>query len=159
MAPPGHRAAPAASSGPYGLGVRVPLLVVSPWSSGGRVSSETFDHTSLIRFIEARFGVDELNITPWRRAICGDLTSAFDFESASDSVPALPSVASYKLPGTASAVYHPTPPASGSVPIQESGVRRSRRLGYRVHVDFDADPGALRLAVNNHGRLGVHLQT
>jgi phospholipase C len=41
-----------------------------------------FDHTSLIRFIEARFGVDEPNITPWRRAVCGDLTSAFDFASA-----------------------------------------------------------------------------
>ena len=144
--------------GPYGLGVRVPLLVVSPWSSGGWVCSETFDHTSLIRFIEARFGVDEPNITPWRRAVCGDLTSAFDFESASDSVPALPSVDAYKPPGTASAVYHPTPPASGSVPIQESGIRPSRRLGYRFHVDFEADPGALHLAVNNHGSLGVHLQ-
>ena len=73
--------------GPYGLGVRVPLLVVSPWSTGGWVCSETFDHTSLIRFIEARFGVGEPNITPWRRAVCGDLTSAFDFESASDRVP------------------------------------------------------------------------
>ena len=58
--------------GPRGLGVRVPLLVVSPWSTGGWVCSETFDHTSLIRFIEARFGVDEPNLTPWRRAVCGD---------------------------------------------------------------------------------------
>ena len=82
------RAAPTACVGPYGLGVRVPLLVVSPWSRGGWVCSETFDHTSLIRFIEARFGVDEPNITPWRRAVCGDLTSAFDFESASRSRPA-----------------------------------------------------------------------
>jgi len=144
--------------GPYGLGVRVPLLVVSPWSSGGWVSSETFDHTSLIRFIEARFGVDEPNITPWRRAICGDLTSAFDFESASDSVPTLPNVESYKPTGTASATYHPTPPAVGSVPVQEPGVRPSRRLGYRFSVDFEADSTSLHLAINNHGRLGVHLQ-
>ena len=43
-------------AGPFGLGVRVPMLVVSPWSTGGWVCSETFDHTSLIRFIEARFG-------------------------------------------------------------------------------------------------------
>ena len=93
--------------GPYGLGVRVPMLVVSPWSTGGWVCSETFDHTSLIRFIEARFGVDEPNITPWRRAVCGDLTSAFDFESASDRVPPLPSVAAYKPTGTASPPYHP----------------------------------------------------
>jgi phospholipase C len=150
--------------GPYGLGVRVPLLVVSPWSTGGWVCSEVFDHTSLIRFIEARFGIDEPNITPWRRAVCGDLTSAFDFERAKDPVPALPSVAAYEPtqtdppPGQEPAAYHPPPPAVGSVPTQEPGVRPSRRLGYRVHVGFAADPQHLHLAVKNRGRLGVGLQ-
>jgi phospholipase C len=144
--------------GPYGLGVRVPLLVVSPWSKGGWVCSETFDHTSLIRFIEARFAVNEPNITPWRRAVCGDLTAAFDFKSASDHVPPLPSVAAYKPTGTAPPPYHPTPPAVGSVPAQERGVRPSRRLGYRVHVNFHARRRKLDLAVKNHGSLGVHLQ-
>jgi phospholipase C len=144
--------------GPYGCGVRVPLLVVSPWSAGGWVSSETFDHTSLVRFIEARFGVDDPNITPWRRAVCGDLTSAFDFESASDQVPPLPSVAAYKPTGSSGPTYVPTPPPSGSVPVQEPGVRPSRRLGYRFHVGFDADPRNLNLAIKNHGRLGVSLQ-
>ena len=125
--------------GPYGLGVRVPLLVVSPWSRGGWVCSETFDHTSLIRFIEARFGVGEPQITPWRRAVCGDLTSAFDFASASDHVPSLPSVAAYKpSQGTTPPSYHPVPPAVGSVPTQEHGVRPSRRLGYGIHVGFEA---------------------
>ena len=144
--------------GPFGLGVRVPLLVVSPWSKGGWVCSETFDHSSLIRFLEARFGVDEPNITPWRRAVCGDLTSAFDFESASDQVPSLPSVAGFKPTGVVSPDFHPIPPASGSVPVQEPGVRHSRRLGYRVHVAFDANPRKLKLAIRNHGRLGVGLQ-
>ena len=144
--------------GPYGLGVRVPLLVVSPWSKGGWVCSEMFDHTSLIRFIEARFGVDEPNITPWRRAVCGDLTSAFDFESASDRVPPLPSVAAARPEQPTPPPVHPIPPAVGSVPTQERGVRPSRRLGYRFDVAFDADPGTLNLAVKNHGRLGVHLQ-
>jgi phospholipase C len=144
--------------GPYGLGVRVPLLVISPWSAGGWVCSETFDHSSLIRFIEARFGVSEPNITPWRRAVCGDLSSAFDFKKASDHVPALPNVASYKPTGTSSPTYTPTPPAVGSVPTQEPGVRPSRRLGYGVHVDFDADPRKLNLAIKNHSSLGVQLQ-
>ena len=130
------RAARAASSAPTALGVRVPLLAVSPWSTGGWVCSETFDHTSLIRFIEARFGVGEPNITPWRRAVFGDLTSAFDFASASDAVPPLPSVAAYK-PTTARRRRPATtrsPPATGSVPTQEPGVRPSRRLGYRFDV-------------------------
>ncbi|MYV71698.1 phospholipase C, phosphocholine-specific, partial [Streptomyces sp. SID2131] len=64
---------------PTGLGIRVPLLVVSPWSVGGYVCSETFDHTSVIRFLERLTGVREPNITPWRRTVTGDLTSAFDF--------------------------------------------------------------------------------
>jgi phospholipase C len=115
------------SVGPYGLGVRVPLLVVSPWSSGGWVCSETFDHTSLIRFIEARFGVDEPNITPWRRAVCGDLTSAFDFKCASHRVPSLPSVAGYKPnEDTTPPSYHPEPPAVGSMPP------KSRACGHRA---------------------------
>ena len=146
--------------GQYGLGVRVPLLVVSPWSKGGWVCSEVFDHTSVIRFIEARFGVEEPNLTPWRRAVCGDLTSAFDFESASDRVPRLPSVAGY-APDTSNQNpqgVHPVPPANGSVPSQERGVRPSRRLGYRFDVAFDPDPRGLRLAVENDGRLGVQLQ-
>ncbi|HEX4009927.1 MAG TPA: phospholipase C, phosphocholine-specific [Solirubrobacteraceae bacterium] len=145
--------------GPYGLGVRVPLLVVSPWSTGGWVCSETFDHTSLIRFIEQRFSVDEPNITPWRRAVCGDLTSAFDFESASDRVPSLPSVAEYKPnESTTPPSYHPLPPAVGSVPVQEPGVKPSRRLAYRFDVQFNPDPQTLSLSIRNRGQLGVGVQ-
>ncbi len=70
-----------ASSGlPIGLGHRVPLIAISPWSKGGKVSAEVFDHTSVLRFLERRFGVVEENISPWRRAVCGDLTSLFDFQ-------------------------------------------------------------------------------
>ncbi len=134
----------------------MPLIAVSPWSTGGWVCSETFDHTSLIRLIEARFGVDEPNITPWRRAVCGDLTSAFDFDRASNQIPKLPHVD--KPAETGTPTYVPTPPASGSVPVQEPGVRPSRRLGYHFDVAFDPDPQKLHLAIANHGRLGVHLQ-
>jgi phospholipase C len=62
-----------------GLGFRTPTTIISPWTAGGFVCSEVFDHTSLIRFIEARFGVHEPNISAWRRQSCGDLTSAFRF--------------------------------------------------------------------------------
>jgi phospholipase C len=53
--------------GPYGHGVRVPMIIISPWSKGGGVNSQVFDHTSLIRFLEHRFGVLEPNITPAAR--------------------------------------------------------------------------------------------
>ncbi|NDZ96668.1 phospholipase C [Streptomyces sp. SID6673] len=65
--------------GPIGLGYRVPCFVISPYSRGGLVASETFDHTSQLRLIEKRFGVDVPNLTPWRRKTVGDMTSAFDF--------------------------------------------------------------------------------
>jgi phospholipase C len=144
--------------GHYGLGVRVPMLVVSPWSTGGWVCSETFDHTSLVRLIEARFGVSEPNLTPWRRAVCGDLTSAFDFADADDRVPPLPSTAYFAPTGQPKPTYTPTPPAVGSVPTQESGVRPSRRLGYSFEVVVTPGSGTLGLTVTNPGSLGIHLQ-
>ncbi|MDH4745910.1 DUF756 domain-containing protein [Sphingomonas sp. CBMAI 2297] len=57
---------------PVGLGPRVPMLIASPWTRGGWVNSELADHTSVLRFLERRFGVLEPNISPWRRAVCGD---------------------------------------------------------------------------------------
>jgi phospholipase C len=69
---------------PYGLGPRVPMYVLSPWSRGGRVHSEVSDHTSVIRFMEPLRRA-EPNISPWRRAVCSDLTSAFDFAQRADA--------------------------------------------------------------------------
>lgn len=72
-----------AQPGPIGLGYRVPLVIASPWSRGGRVCSEVFDHTSILQFLEVFLSqktgraVREPNLTAWRRAVCGDLTSAF----------------------------------------------------------------------------------
>jgi phospholipase C len=77
-------------AGPIGLGFRVPLLVVSPFSRGGFVCKDTFDHTSLLRFLETRFGAEVPNLTAWRRSVTGDLTTAFNFVKVNSSVPKLP---------------------------------------------------------------------
>ncbi len=77
-------------AGPIGLGFRVPLLIVSPFSRGGFVSHDVFDHTSLLRFLETRFGAEVPNLSSWRRAATGDLTSAFNFVKVDRSVPSLP---------------------------------------------------------------------
>lgn len=72
-----------ARTGPIGLGYRVPMIIASPWSRGGWVNSQLCDHTSIIRFLESfieeKYGktILESNISPWRRTICGDLTSNF----------------------------------------------------------------------------------
>jgi phospholipase C len=79
-------------AGPIGLGFRVPCLVISPYSRGGLVASEVFDHTSQLRLLERRFGVPVTTLSPWRRATAGDLTSAFNFAAApDDGRPRLPS--------------------------------------------------------------------
>ena len=64
-------------AGPLGLGFRVPMLVVSPFSRGGYVSSEVFDHTSQVRFLEERFGIHASTISAWRRKTVGNLTEHF----------------------------------------------------------------------------------
>jgi phospholipase C len=62
--------------GPIGLGFRVPCILVSPWTVGGFVSHDTFDHTSVTRLLELVTGVVNPNITAWRRQTVGDFSSA-----------------------------------------------------------------------------------
>jgi phospholipase C len=76
--------------GPIGLGFRVPLLIVSPFSRGGLVCSDVLDHTSLLRFLETRFGAEVPNLSAWRRSATGDLTTAFNFVKVDASMPSLP---------------------------------------------------------------------
>ncbi|WP_203750979.1 phosphocholine-specific phospholipase C [Actinoplanes cyaneus] len=136
---PGHPA------GPYGLGIRVPMVVVSPWTRGGWVNSQTFDHTSLIRFLERRFGIAEPNITPWRRAVAGDLTSAFDFKTPNRGPVGLPPTAQFKPADlTRQPDQVPVPPAGPALPEQERGVRPARALPYTLHADATADTIELR---------------
>jgi len=78
-------------TGPIGLGFRVPMLIVSPFSRGGFISSDLFDHTSVLRFLETRFGAEVPNLSAWRRATVGDMTSAFNFTKPDTSIPSLPS--------------------------------------------------------------------
>lgn len=142
---------------PYGLGPRVPMYVVSPWSRGGWVNSQVFDHTSTIRFLEARFGVREPNISAWHRAVCGDLTSCFDFSAPDDALPVLPDMShapgeKLVLEGAAVAV-----PAEQSLPRQDSGLRYSRALPYALHVHARHERGELRLRFDNTGRAGAVL--
>ena len=93
--------------GPIGLGFRVPMLVVSPFSRGGFVSSDTFDHTSTLRFLETRFGARVPNLSAWRRRTTGDLTSAFNFA-------AKPNASRPTLPQPGSTVCSGEPPISAS---------------------------------------------
>lgn len=148
-------------SGPYGLGARVPLFAVSPWSKGGYVCSEVFDHTSVIRFIEQRFGVREPQISAWRRAVCGDLTSAFDFARPDAGFVSLPSTASYVPPDRLRHPdYVPAPPTTQTMPTQEPGLRHARALPYALHVKggLDAAKTAFRLDFANKGEAGAWLQ-
>ena len=145
------------TAGPYGLGQRVPMLVVSPWSRGGYVCSQVFDHTSVIRLIERRFGVHEPNISPWRRAVCGDLTAAFDFSRTDPAVPPLPGTRGYLPPDhDRHPDYVPVPPAQGALPAQEPGLRPARPLPYDLSADARTGPGG-RLAIDfaAHGTAGA----
>ncbi len=74
---------------PIGGGIRVPCIIVSPWTVGGWVASEPFDHTSVLQLLERITGVRETNMTDWRRQTFGDLTSALGF-SRGRRFPSLP---------------------------------------------------------------------
>ncbi|WNO53760.1 phosphocholine-specific phospholipase C [Stakelama saccharophila] len=140
-----------------GLGVRVPLIVVSPWSRGGWVNSQVHDHTSVIRFLERRFGVHEPNITPWRRAVTGDMTSMFDFADPDGSaMRAFPETDDYAARIAAVAKLPPPHvPERQRVPQQEPGRRPTRPLPYRLAVGDSIDRSGLTLRFANQGSAGA----
>jgi phospholipase C len=127
--------------GPIGLGCRVPMLVVSPFSRGGFVCKRNLDHTSVLRFLERRFGPEVPNLSRWRRSHTGDMTQAFNFaEPANATLPPLPSPSladprvldsdcPTQSPDTGSSEFptvtgYPLPPPPQTMPTQERGVGR-----------------------------------
>ncbi len=123
-------------AGPIGLGFRVPCLVLSPFSRGGYRCNEVFDHTSLLRFLETRFGVEVPNLTSWRRKATGDLTRSLDLVNPPDpAVPTLPATSLGDTTVAEQAVINalagtedygiPYPlPSSNAMPSQEKSPKR-----------------------------------
>ncbi|MFI5708579.1 phosphocholine-specific phospholipase C [Kribbella sp. NPDC051620] len=137
---------------PIGLGPRVPMTVISPWSVGGHVNSQVSDHTSVIRFLERWTGVQEPNISSWRRTACGDLTSAFDFKRSHKQPTTDP-------PGPVPAPisrWKPTPPVNQALPLQEPGRRPARALPYQPTASGFVAEGKLKLALGNEGDESAH---
>ncbi len=111
---------------PIGAGFRVPCIVISPWTVGGWVCSQPFDHTSVLQFLERVTGVHEPNISAWRRQTFGDLTAAFRFDDAPAGAPALPDAAPLLRSARAATAELPAPPipqADQRPPQQEAGSR------------------------------------
>jgi phospholipase C len=162
-----------AREGPIGLGYRVPLVIASPWSRGGYVNSQVFDHTSILLFLEKfvsnRFGkkIEETNINNWRRTVCGDLTSVFRPYDG-EKISALPfpgkdvfleSIHKAKFKGLPSNFSKLSPEeidaarrdlfASRMMPRQEKGVRPACALPYELYVEGNlmADKSALLISL------------
>ncbi len=145
-----------AREGQIGLGYRVPMLIASPWSRGGKVCSEVYDHTSTLQFLEKfinkkfKKNIRINNISEWRRTICGDLTAVFEpFTQAKDQLPfqnrdefiATIHNAKYKAePGNfrelseqeQQLVKQSSKHYEGILPLQEPGIRRAPALNYQL---------------------------
>jgi phospholipase C len=115
--------------GPIGLGFRVPCIIVSPWTVGGFVCHDTFDHTSVTRLLEQVTGVTNPNISAWRRQTVGDFSTALG-TAPSWRFPRLPDtkrqleraeqeVLDFQLP--------PFPTTNQSPPVQQHGSRPVRK--------------------------------
>ncbi|HEX6489441.1 MAG TPA: alkaline phosphatase family protein [Candidatus Dormibacteraeota bacterium] len=138
---------------PIGLGFRVPMLLISPFTRGGLICSDRFDHTSILRLLETRFGAEipgydaahrRPGLTSWRRGLTGDLASAINLASASND--AVPTFTSAQTPSRSDARIYPEctvsgdatsvagqpgtaypPPATQSMPMQEPAAGPPRR--------------------------------
>lgn len=146
---------------PVGLGPRVPMIIVSPWTAGGKVHSQLSDHTSVIRFLEAWTAAKGLStqgrgkeavrcdaISPWRRAVCGDLTEALDFRPA----PARRiDVSTTFRNGTESA----TVPAPQVFPVQAASLRPACRTDYAMTTELRVEGRDVSLKLASGGDIGV----
>ncbi len=162
---------PEARGGPIGLGFRVPMVIASPWSRGGYVNSEVCDHTSVIRFLETLLSrktgkpIRETNISAWRRAVCGDLTSTFQpFKGGAKASLPYPAYNDF-LQGIHQAQFRQMPSGfkkvegdpAGWMPQQEPGVRPACALPYDLNVDgrLSADGKSLELTLASAGSTGA----
>lgn len=154
---------------PIGLGYRVPLVIASPWSRGGWVNSEVFDHTSVLQFMETFLShktkkpIVETNISEWRRTVCGDLSSAFRpyngekivLPTYVDRVPFIESIhkaqfknvpSGYKqLTAADIADINKNPASAAFMPQQEEGIRPSCALPYELSVNGRASGKVFRI--------------
>jgi phospholipase C len=114
---------------PIGFGNRVPMIIASPWTRGGYVDSNTYNHTSMLQFLETWTGVRAHNITDWRRSVAGDLTAAFGFARPDFSIPDLPDTVPLITQSDEEEKFPPvtTPPeGEQTFPVQEPGSRPHR---------------------------------
>ena len=161
------------SEGPIGLGFRVPLVIASPWSRGGWVNSEVCDLTSSIQFLETFLSnktgkkIQSNEITSFRRAICGDLTSAFrPYNGENIKLPAVvermpflesihkaqfkPMPTGYKkLTEAEITLLNTNPAGSPFMPKQEKGTRPACAIPYQLYVEGKMDKDAFRLQFDN----------
>ncbi|GLQ87350.1 phosphocholine-specific phospholipase C [Dyella flagellata] len=131
---------------PIGMGFRVPMMICSPWTRGGVVDSQIYDHTSVIRFLEtwtSALGKPAIcsSISAWRRQVSGDLTGAFDFNNPilglPTNLPATDTVISRS--GTCDPLPNPTNSnAPNSLPAQEPGTRTARALPYQPDANISS---------------------
>jgi phospholipase C len=138
---------------PFGFGPRVPAMVISPWTVGGFVNSEMFDHTSVLRFLETRFGVAAPNISPWRRALAGDLTSVFDFTQAAP--PGIPDNDDSMKHADRQCKLDPPAYKQEDLPRQEKGQRPARPLPYDIEVAGKTVADGFQLDFINRGSAGA----
>lgn len=119
---------------PIGGGFRVPCVIVSPWTAGGWVCGQPFDHTSVLQFLEKFTGVEEPNISAWRRQTFGDLMSAFRFEGEKADAPQLPDTVNTLTRARYESAHLPAPVLPGAEqkpPTQEPGERKQVPPGNR----------------------------
>ena len=147
---------------PIGFGSRVPMIIASPWTRGGYVDSNTYNHTSMLQFLETWSGVRARNITGWRRSVAGDLTAAFDFARPDFSIPDLPDTVPLIMQSDEEENFPPvtTPPEGGQAfPVQESGARSHRPSIHQPHADavVNRASGRVKATMSVRGKVGVSL--
>lgn len=157
------------TEGTVGLGYRVPMIIASPWTKGGFVNSEVSDHTSVLQFLEKfimkKFNknVHVDNISEWRRAICGDLTSAFN--APNGKAPQMDYLDQKEYAKTINGAKNKPVPQlkwytenelkNELLEIQEKGMKPSNPLPYNFHVNLEG--GKIKMSNLKENGVPLHV--
>jgi phospholipase C len=148
------------------------MVIASPWSRGGWVNSEVFDHTSSLQFLEKflthKLGkkIEEPNISAWRRTVCGDLSSVFrPYNGEKLNKPAflerdefIESIHKAQFKNVPSNYKQLTKEdivqinkhshSSPFLPVQEKGIRSSCALPYELYANGNLDSNKESLVID-----------
>lgn len=114
------------------LGFRTPLLVVSPFARRAHVAHGVYDHTSILKMIEWRWGLDPLSVRDASANNLADLLALFSERDAEGNEREDRAAPQYPEPFVPLVTACPAPPTAGALSLSPGSLSRQSLVASRA---------------------------